>query len=33
MIGEVLAGRTAPREAVSNLMLRPQRVEQESGSA
>ena len=32
MIGEVLAGRKSPREAVSGLMLRPQRVEQESGT-
>lgn len=31
-MAEVLAGRKTPREAVSDLMLRPQRGEQESGS-
>ena len=33
IVGEVLAGRKAPREAVSELMLRRQRGEQDSGSA
>jgi glycerol-3-phosphate dehydrogenase (NAD(P)+) len=32
-MAEVFAGRKAPREAVSDLMLRPQRGEQEAGTA
>jgi glycerol-3-phosphate dehydrogenase (NAD(P)+) len=32
-IAEVLAGRKAPRDVVSDLMVRPQRGEQDSGSA
>lgn len=32
-VDEILAGRKTPREAVSGLMVRPQRGEQESGSA